>query len=84
MTVLIGTADAGVANLHMKHPVIHERPDLGLPSVRVLDDVRERLGHDEVRTSLDLRREPLRWNIDFNREVDPRRDTVDAGPQAAA
>jgi len=63
---VIGT-DPVVANLHVKHPVIHERPDLGTHGLRVLDDIRERLGDDEVRASFDVRREPLRRNIDLNR-----------------
>ena len=52
--------------------------------VRVLDDVRERLGHDEVRARLDLGGKPLGRDIDPNRQVEPCHDRVDAGPEAAA
>ena len=67
MTVEIGTAYPVVTDIDVKHAIVHERPDFGMSSVRMLDDVRERLGHDEVRASLDLLREPLRRNIDLNR-----------------
>jgi hypothetical protein len=50
----------------------------------VLDDVRHRLRHDEVRARLDLGREPLGRNIDSNRQVQPRHHCADAGPEAAA
>ena len=52
------------------------------PGVRVLDDVCQRFGHDEVRARLDLGRKPLGRDIDSNRQVEPCHDRVDAGPEA--
>ena len=63
----IGASDAVVANLDAERPIVHACADLGLPGVRVLDDVGERLGDDEVGARLDLRREPLGRQIDLNR-----------------
>jgi len=45
--VAIGISDPVVANLDPERPFRHGRPDLGAPGVRVLHDVRERLGHDD-------------------------------------
>ena len=84
MAAWIGASDPVVADLDAEHLVVHIRPDLSAPGVRVLDDVRKRLGHDEVRAGLDLRREPLGRDIHLNRKVEPRHERVDAGPQAAA
>src|SRR5215211_3585695 len=67
VTVGIGASDPVVLNLDVEHPVLHRRHRLGGSGVRVLDDVGERLGHDEVRARLDLRREPLGRNVHVNR-----------------
>jgi len=67
VTSRIGTSDAVVANLDSQRPVRHSRPYLGARGIRVLDDVRQRLGHNEVRTRLDPRREPPGRDIDLNR-----------------
>jgi hypothetical protein len=45
----------------------------------VLDDVGERLGDDEVRAGLDVRRQPFARDVDFDGEIQSRRDRVDAG-----
>jgi hypothetical protein len=50
----------------------------------MLDDVGERLGDDEVRARLDVRRKALRRNIDSNGQVEPRHDRVDGCREAAA
>ena len=41
---------------------------------RVLDDVRQRLGDDEVGARLDVRRQPLRADVDVDRKVEPRHE----------
>lgn len=55
-TARVDIADAVVPNLEVQHLVLHERPDLGAGSVRVLHDVREGVRDDEVRTGFDSRR----------------------------
>jgi hypothetical protein len=67
VTVGVDTSDPVGLNLDLEHPVLHRRRHLGVSGIRVLDDVGERHGDDEVRARLDLRREPLGRNIDLNR-----------------
>ena len=50
----------------------------------VLDDVRERFGHDEVGAGLDLGREPLGRQIDLHVEVEPFHDRIDPTAKPAA
>ena len=84
VAVGIGAADAVVADLDAQRPVVHPRAYLGALGVRVLDDVGERLGDDEVRARLDLRRAAARPARRPDRQVEPRDDRVDARPQPAA
>jgi hypothetical protein len=84
VTVGIRTSDPVVANLDVQHPVVQGRPDLGVPGVGVLDDVGERLGHDEVRTRLDLRRQPLGRHITRSSRTSIRRAPFSTRERASA
>ena len=55
----VGAADAVVADLDAQHAVRRPRRAPRARRARVLDDVGQRLGDDEVGARLDLRREPL-------------------------
>ena len=55
----VGTAHPVVAHRDLQAPVRDRGLDLGQPGLRVLDDVRERLGHDEVGARLDLGRKAV-------------------------
>jgi hypothetical protein len=50
----------------------------------LLDDVRQRVGHDEVRARLDGRREPHGRDVDLDGQIEPARERADAGRQATA
>jgi len=67
VTVAIGTADPVVVDDDVEHAVAGVRLDLGGGRPSVLDDVRQRLCHDEVRARLDLGLEPVGRYLDRHR-----------------
>jgi hypothetical protein len=82
VTSRISTADPVIAPLYSQHPVRCRHVDVGLGGPRVLHDVRERLGHDEMRTRLDSSQEPLGWNVDLNRDIKPSSERPDSCAEA--
>jgi hypothetical protein len=68
VTVGIRTSDPVVANLDVQHPVVHG----------------ERLGHDEVRTRLDLGRQPLGRHITRSSRTSIRRAPFSTRERASA
>ena len=80
----IGAADPVVANLGAEHAVLDGDADFRARRLRVLDRVGEGLRHDEVRTRLDLRGEPLMRDVHVDGHVEAGRDRAERGVQAAA
>ena len=73
VTVGVGPADADVPNVHVQRAVLHPSGHLGVAGVRVLHDVGQRLGHDEVRARLDVGGKPRGRKIDLHGQVAIRR-----------
>ena len=76
--------DAVVAHLDAQRAVARRARSPPPASPAVLDHVGERLGHDEVRGRLELRRRAGAGHVDLDGHVDARDERVDAGAQAAA
>ena len=80
----IGAADAVVAYFDPQHLLVDHRAHGSGLRVGMLDDVRERFGHDEVGARLDLGREPLGRQVDLHGEVEPFHDRIDPAAKPAA
>src|SRR6476620_10740010 len=59
VAVRVGAADAILADFKREDAVVDRGPDCRPRRMSVLDGVRERLGHDEIRARLDVRGQPL-------------------------
>ena len=70
VAVRIGAADAIVADFKREDAVVDRGPDCRPRRMSVVDDVRERLGHDEIRARLDVRGQPLDADDDGGRDRD--------------
>ena len=68
----------------LEGPVLDARPRRRTCGTRVLCDVGQRLGDDEVRRRLDRSRQPVHGHVDLDRHGRPRGQRLDARAQAAA
>ena len=78
-----GASDAVVAHLDSQRAVLDARRDRGAVGARVLRDVGQRLGDDEVGGRLDRGREPAHGHVDLDRHRHPRRQRVHSRAQPA-
>ena len=79
----IGGADAVVGDLDHDAAVDGGDADVHRSRLRVLDDVRDRLGDDVVRGRLDRRGQPLRGQVELDRQRRPRGQAFERRAQAA-
>ena len=80
----VGAADAVVANLQPERAAIDPAADRGAGGAGVLDDVRQRLGDDEVGGRLERRGQPLGGTSTSTGRAKRLDDRLDAGAEAAA
>ena len=73
--------DAVIANLHDERAFLDPRLYVGSCGLRVLHDVGECLGDDEVGARLDLRGKSLTSDLAVNGQVETREDRLYASPE---
>ena len=77
MAVDLSAADPIVAHLDVKNAIVPSRDHDGLPGVRVLGDIGQRLGHDEVRGRLHHLRQSTHPHVHLNRDRHSRSQRLD-------